>query len=145
MLDCTKFRPFQLLEFTVEFDGDPGEQLKKWIVVLNDVEKQVVVCFKPTTKTQRYQDEHVLLKGVIKYGAGDLAFFPEPTIISVDPMLIEYGVLRRCHISTKIEPLGEMPGDFRERVLTAILNRADWNKAKKRSVLTRLGFGDGHL
>jgi hypothetical protein len=145
VLDCTSFKPFQVLEFTVEFDGDPGEQLKKWIVVLNDVHRQALVCFKPTTKVQRYQDEPVLLEGAIEYQAGELKFFPKRTIVPVTPMPIPYASLRKCHVSTKIEPLGEMPEDFRERVLTAILNRADWNNAKKRTVLTTLGFGDDCL
>lgn len=80
------------------------------------------------------------MEGCIEYAPGELPFFPERTVIGVDPYPVAYHLLRRCHINTKIETVGEMPPDFPARLKKAIENRPDWNRARKNSFLQKYGL-----
>lgn len=139
MLDCTSFKPFQVLQFPWEFDGDPQSVLKLWIVARNLPDAELILCFKPTSVTTRWDKEAILLDGAVEYQAGELEVFNNRTII--DPVLynVSYSHLRSCYVSAKVEVVGELPADFRGRIKNAVTNHPGWNNQKMKAVLERLG------
>lgn len=140
LIDCKSFYPYQVLQFPWAFEGDPGEVLKLWIVAYNDPKSESLICFKPTATLTRYLREPMLMLGAVEYSRGELGFFPERTIVGVDPWPVNYAHLRRCHLHSRVKVLGEMPADFPQKLRSAVNARPDWSNTKKKLMLQRYGL-----
>ena len=129
-----------MIGFPWEFDGDPDQAYKLWIVARNLPEAEMLLCFKPTSQTSRWDREPELLVGVIEYNPGDLEFFNRRTIIDPEPYKIAYSRLRSIYVSATVNSVGHMPADFSGRISRAIKDHPSWNNQKKKSELLRLGL-----
>ena len=119
MLDLESLGPFPVLRFPYQFDGDPVQYQKLWLVAL--VIQGVVACLKPTSKSENYKEPD-RLAGVVHYAAGELSFFTEETFISPERYPISYAHLERCYRNNTLTFEGNMPSDFREKMLRAAGN-----------------------
>ena len=131
MYDWAALRPFQVLRIPYEFDGDPDRVLKLWVVVRNFPEHKIVACFKPTSQTDTFDRERSLLQGVVEYEDSELKFLPKGSLKGPKRYSISYTQLDSCMNSETVQPLGELPNDFREKIRTAANNKTDWRKANR--------------
>ena len=132
MLNCKSFTPFDVLRFPYEFKGDPETKVKLWIVARNVEEREILICFKPTSVTTRYDKELISMKGVVEYKPGDLPPFSVRTIIDPESRTpFPYSYLRSCYANSKFEIVGKLPDDFRDKMLAAVERKPEWRRKNK--------------
>jgi hypothetical protein len=128
MLDCENLRPFDVLRFPYEFEGDPDRLPKRFVVAQNVIEAAILICFKPTSHTQYYDAEPLRLKGVVEFLPGEVTCFSERTLISPDTYNIPYAHIRACHGRDEFKRVGCLPEDFREKMNAAARGKPEWRK-----------------
>ena len=135
MLNCQSFQPFDVLSFPYEFDGDPERVLKFWIVARNVPEAEVVICFKPTTQTRHYATPE-RMAGVVECKPGEVSIFTQRTLVDPRSFKIPYSHLRSCYLTGKLETVGRLPDDFRDRIKLAAARKVEWRKRDRDYFLT---------
>jgi hypothetical protein len=131
MLDCDKLRPFDVIRFPTEFEGDPDRIPKIFIVANNLVEHEMLQLFKPTSQTKYYDVEPSRLKGVVEYLPGEIDCFPVRTLIDPQSYNFHYAYIRACHRKGEFQYLGRLPDDFREKMNAAVINKPEWRKKNR--------------
>ncbi len=80
-----------------------------------------------------------MMDGVIYYAAGELPFFELDTAIQPDnPHPIRHGDIAASNIAGTFELLGQMPEDFKDRLIAAVNASVTLAPARKRNILQRL-------
>jgi len=121
------FDPLKIGRFTVirvhyEYPNEFPEE-KLFIVLRHAVEKgdPVCHCIKPTSRTDRFEVDPRLLRGVILYPANQLPFFYRRTIVDPNnPLKISHSLLEREAGLGRFKIEGVMPEDFRTKLVEAI-------------------------
>ena len=117
----SSFDPSTILEFSVikcpvTLEGIVQE--KRFVIISH--KEGHAICLKASSKVARYLADSELLNGVVFYKAAEVSSFEKDTVIQPDNQFpIAHSDLLRHHQSRQLTILGEMPPDFREKLLAA--------------------------
>ena len=128
MSDCDKLQPFDVIRFPTDFEGNLDRVPKIFVVAQNVLKVEVLMLFKPTSKTAFYDQEAIRLKGVVEYLAGEIDCFPHRTLIDPQHLTVPYSYIRACHRKGEFEYIGRLPEDFREKMKVAAKYKPEWRK-----------------
>ena len=116
-----------------------GEAPVPKIFVLICHEVNSAICFKATSQVSIYANNTALRAGVVFYASGDIPFLPVDTAIQPDnPHPIAHADINRCMANGTFEPLGTMPDDFAQKLVSAINASITMKPVRKKNFLARL-------
>jgi len=80
-----------------------------------------------------------MMAGIVYYKAKEVSFFELDTAIQPDnPHPIRHGDIATCNIAGTFEVLGQMPENFRERLLVAVNSSVTLTPARRQSLLAKI-------
>lgn len=94
---------------------------------------------KATSQTTLYENNKEMRSGVVYYKAGELAYFSLNTAIQPDNLHpIPHIEITKCYGNTSLKILGQMPGDFHDKLVAAVKASITLSEDRKQNLLSRI-------